>query len=120
MIAIVMCLVLLICTTTIRSSVLRVLMIEGMSVLVSDEPTTVLCDLPVRTVVKLCTCFCYRGKISFLNCDDICMYLVNTQFELLGFVFISVYVVLKYEISLTLLLGLCGVCDVVLVPYVMW
>ena len=42
------------------------------------------------------------GELGFLNCDDICMYVVNMQFELLEFVFDSVYVDLQDdEISLT-------------------
>ena len=32
-------------------------------------------------------CVYFRGELSFLNCDDICMYAVNKQFELLEFVF---------------------------------
>ena len=38
---------------------------------------------------------CLRGELGFLNCDDICMYVVNKQSELLSF----------------LLLGLCDVCS---------
>ena len=57
------------------------------------------------TVVKLCS-FCIRGELGSLNCDDICMCVVNKQFELLEFVFNSVYVDLKYdEIYLTLTAG---------------
>ena len=37
-------------------------------------------------------CVCFRGELGFLNCDDVCMCIVNKQFELLGFVFDSVYV----------------------------
>ena len=45
---------------------------------------------------------CFRGALGFLKCDDICMCVVNKQFELLEFVFGSVYVDLQYdEISLT-------------------
>ena len=40
---------------------------------------------------------CFRGDICVLNCDDICMCDVNKQFELLEFVFNSVYVDLKYN-----------------------
>ena len=29
--------------------------------------------------------FCFRGELGFLNCDDICMCVVNKQFELLNF-----------------------------------
>ena len=42
------------------------------------------------------------GELSFLNCDDICMCVVNKQFELLEFVLDYVYADLLYdEISLT-------------------
>ena len=37
-------------------------------------------------------CFGFRGKLGFLNCDDVCMCVVNKQFELLEFVSESVYV----------------------------
>ena len=80
-------------------------------------------------------CFGFRGELGFLNCDDVCMCVVNKQFELLEFVSESVYVDLQYdEISLTFTAGpvcLCGVsspvvvlgspwsvCEVVVVPYV--
>ena len=63
MFAIVICLVLFMSTLTILSYVLWVLMVEGMSVVVnvmlslmsvmSTPPA--LCNLSVRTVVKLCT-----------------------------------------------------------------
>ena len=44
---------------------------------------------------------CFRDELCFLNCDDICMCVVNKQFELLKFVFDAVYVDLQYdEISL--------------------
>ena len=58
-------------------------------------------------------CFGFRGELGFLNCDDICMCVVNKQFELLEFVFYSVYVDLQYdEISPTSTAGS--------VPVVMW
>ena len=57
--------------------------------------------------------FGFRGELGFLNCDDVCMCVVNKQFELLEFVSESVYVDLQYdEISLTFTAGpvcLCGV-----------
>ena len=60
-------------------------------------------------------CFDFRGELGFLNCDDVCMCVVNKQFELIEFVSESVYVDLQYdEISLTLRLGLC-VCVVLVV-----
>ena len=59
--------------------------------------------------------FCFRGELGFLNCDDICICVVNKQFELIEFVFDFVYVDLQYvEISLTFTAGyvcLCGVCS---------
>ena len=60
---------------------------------------------------------CFRGELGFLNCDDLCV--VNKQYELLEFVFDSVYVDLQYdEISLTFTAGsvsLCCVCSNVVV-----
>ena len=57
-------------------------------------------------------CFGFRGELGFLNCDDVCMCVVNKQFE-------SVYVDLQYdEISLTFTAGpvcLCGVSSPVVV-----
>ena len=79
-------------------------------------------------------CLCFRGELGFLNCDDICMCVVNKQFQLLEFVFVSVYVDLQYgEISLTSAAGsvsLWCVCNHVVViglsvrlswyPILMW
>ena len=51
-------------------------------------------------------CFGFRGELGFLNYDDICMCVLNKQFELLEFVFDSVYFDLQYdEISLTFTAG---------------
>ena len=55
---------------------------EGMSVVVNVmlslisvmSPPSVLCNLSARTVVK---CVCFRGEFGVLNCDDICMCVVN-------------------------------------------
>ena len=54
----------------------------------------------------------FRGELGFLNCDDICMCVVNKQFELLEFVFDSVYVDLQYDkIYLTFTAGsVCLYC----------
>ena len=104
-------------------------MVEGMSVVVNVllslisvmNPPHALYNLSARTVVKLCTLgvVCFRRELGFLNCDDICMCVVNTPFELLEFVFESVYVDLQYdEISLTFTAGsvsLCRVCGHVVV-----
>ena len=64
-------------------------------------------------------CVCFMGELSFLNCDDICMCIVNKQIELLEFVFDSVYFDLHYdEIYLTVTavsVSLCCVCSYVVV-----
>ena len=69
-----------------------------------DEPTPYLVQ-PIGThgrEVMYFGCVCFRGELGFLNCDDICMCVVNKQIELLEFVFDSVDVDLQYdEISLT-------------------
>ena len=50
--------------------------------------------------------FGFRGELGFRNCDDVCMCVVNKQFELFEFVSESVYVALQYdEIYLTFTAG---------------
>ena len=63
--------------------------------------------------------FCCSVVVGgFPNCYDICICVVNKQFELLEFVIDSIYVVLQYyEIFLSLLL--LGLCPCV-VSVVMW
>ena len=39
--------------------------------------------------------FAFGVNLGFLNCDDICICAVNKQFELIEFVFDSVYVDLQ-------------------------
>ena len=75
---------------------LRVLIVKGMSVVVNVmlslmsvmSPPPALCNLSVRTDVKLCIFGVsgFRGELGFLNCDDVCMCVLNKQFELLEFV----------------------------------
>ena len=65
-------------------------MVNGMSAVVNVmlslmsvmSPPPALCTLTARTVVKLCTLgvFCFKDVLGFLNCDDICMCVVNKQF----------------------------------------
>ena len=59
-------------------------------------------------------CVCFRGELGFLNCDNVCMCVVNKQFEPFVFVFGSVHVDLQYgEICLTFnaeSVSLCCVC----------
>ena len=108
------------CTLTILSSVLCVLIVEGMSVVVNCDVVSNECNELISCLVQAIDahccevmyfgCFSFRG---FLNCDDVCMCVVNKQFELLEFVSESVYVDLQYEMSLTFTAG--PVCWVVLV-----
>ena len=64
-------------------------------------------------------CINSRRYVCCSECDDVCMCVVNKQFELLEFVAESVYVDLQYdEISLTFTAGpvcLCGVSSPVVV-----
>ena len=72
MFAIVICLVLLMCTLTIRSSVLCVFMVEGMSVVVNvilylmSQPPA-LCNLSAHTVVMLCTFGLFALGVSLVS-----------------------------------------------------
>ena len=86
-----------------------------------NEPTSCLVQ-PIGThggEVMYFGCVCFRGELGFLNCDDICMCVVNKQFVLLEFVFDSLYVDLQYDnIFLTFIAGyvsLCCVCGHVVV-----
>ena len=56
-------------------------------------------------------CFGFRCELGFLNCDDVCMRVVNKQFELLEFVSEPVCIDLQYDdISLTFTAGVVCVC----------
>ena len=61
--------------------------------------------------MKLCTLgvFALGGELSFLNCDDIFMCVVNKQFELLEFVFDSAYVLWMDVVRG--MRGVGGVCE---------
>ena len=65
-------------------------------------------------------CLGFRGEPGFLNCDDVCMCVVNKQPEFLEFVSETVNADLQYdETSLTSTAGsvcLCGVSSPVVVP----
>ena len=75
MFAIVICLVLLVCTMAILSSVLCVLMVEGMSVVMNVmlslmsimSPPPALCNLSARTMVKLCTLGVFAFGVSLVS-----------------------------------------------------
>ena len=47
-------------------------------------------------------CVCFRGELGFLNCDDICMCVVNKQFELPEFVSFLSSISLLYQSRLAL------------------
>ena len=83
-----------------------------------NEPTSCLVQ-PIGAHCCEVMYFGFRGELGLLNCDDVCMRVVNKQFELLEFVSESVYVDLQYdEISLTFTAGpvcLCGVSSPVVV-----
>ena len=85
-----------------------------------NEPTSCL----VQTIgthsgeVMYFGCISFRGELGFLNCD-ICMWVVYKQFEILEFVFDSVYVDQQMMIFLLLLLLGLGLCPCV-VSVVMW
>ena len=84
-----------------------------------NEPTCCLVQ-PIGThdgEVMYVGCVCFRGELSFLNCDDICMCVVNKQFELLEFVFDSF--MLTYNMMRFISLLLLGLCPCV-VSVVMW
>ena len=58
-----------------------------------------------------CVRFFFSAELGLPNSDNICMYVVNNQFELLEFIFDSVYLDLQYnEIYLTFF---CWVCVLV-------
>ena len=60
--------------------------------------------------------FSFMGELDFLDCDEICMYVVNKHFELLEFVFNYVYIDLKYnEIYLTVIVGSMCLCSHVVI-----
>ena len=63
--------------------------------------------------------FGFKDKLGFLNCDDICMCVVNKQFEFFESVFNLVYVDLKCnQCNFTFTAGsvcLCGWCSHVVV-----
>ena len=58
-------------------------------------------------------CICFRYELGFLNYDDICMWVMNEQFELLEFVFDFVYVDLQYD--KIWYVSLCCICSHVVV-----
>ena len=76
---------------------------SGVCVHISGED---LCNLSLSAHCCFLGVLGFRGELGFLNCDDVCMCVVNKQFELLEFVSESVYVDLPYdEISFTFTAG---------------
>ena len=94
MFSIVICLVLLICLDHLK---LCVVCINSRSYVCCGECYVVsnVCDEPtscfMQPIVAHCCevmyfgCFDFRGKLGFMNCVDVCMCVVNKQFELLEF-----------------------------------
>ena len=91
-----------------------------------NEPTSCLVQPigPHCCEVMYFVCFGFRGELGFLNCNDVCICVVNKQFELIEFVSESVYVDLQY--CWVCVFVWCykscrspwSVCEVVVVPYV--
>ena len=83
-----------------------------------NEPTSCLVQ-PIGAHCCEVMYFRFRGELGFLNSDDVCMYVIKKQFELLEYVSESAYVELQYdEISLTFTAGpvcLCGASSPVVV-----
>ena len=71
-------------------------MCEGMSVVVNVMLSLMSIMSPHPALYFRCVCF--RVELGLPNCDDIYMCVVNKQFELLEFVFDSVYVDLQYTV----------------------
>ena len=80
-----------------------------------NEPTTCLVQ-PIGMhggEVMYFGCVCFRGELGFLYCEDICMCVVNRQFELLEFVLIPFILTCSMMRFLSLLLlGLCPYVDI--------
>ena len=83
-----------------------------------NDPTSCLVQ-PIGTHGGEVMCVCFRGELGFLNSNDICMCVLDKQFERLEFISDSFYVDLQYdEIYLTFTAGsvsLCCVCSHVVV-----
>ena len=62
-------------------------MVDGMSVVSNECNESTSCIVqPIGTHGGECmyfACVCFWGEFGSLNCDDICMCVVNKQFELL-------------------------------------
>ena len=82
-----------------------------------NEPTSCLVQ-PIGArccEVMYFVCFGFRGELGFLKCDDVCMCVVNKQFELIGFVLIPFMLTCSMmRFRSLLLLGVC-VCVVLVV-----
>ena len=83
-----------------------------------DESTSCL----VQPIVAHCCkvmyfgCFNFRGELGSLNCYDVCMCVVNKQFELIEFVLSLFMLTCRMMRFLSLLLlGMCVVCSPVVV-----
>ena len=101
-------------------------MVEGMSVVVNImlslmsvmSAPPALCNLsaPIGGEVMYFGYVCFRGELGFLNCDDICICVVNKQFEIPEFFIPFMFTCSMMRFLSLLLLGLC-LC---VVSVVMW
>ena len=82
-----------------------------------DEPTSCLVQpIAAHCCEVMCFgCFDFRGELGFLNSDDVCMCVVNKQFELLEFVSESVMLTCSMMKFLSLLLLRLYACVVFVV-----
>ena len=69
-----------------------------------DEPTPCLFQPICAHGGEVMSFYCFRGELGFLNCDDICMCVVNMQFGLLEFVLIPFMLTCNMMRFLSLLL----------------
>ena len=103
-------------------------MVEGMSVVVNVMLSLMNVMSPPPDLqpismhggeVMYFECVCFRGELGFLNCDDICMCVMNKKFELLEF-FIPFMLTCSMMIFLSfLLLGMCS-CLMSVVMWLSW
>ena len=82
-----------------------------------DERYINVCNNMYLDHLKLCTLMveyvcCSECYVVSNECDDICMCVVNKQFDLLEFVFNSVYITVPHVDAVTVMCGLLILLDV--------
>ena len=94
-------------------------MVEGVSVVVNVMFFSCVMSPPIGThggKVMYFRCVCFKGEIGFMNCDDICMCVVNKQIEPLEFFIRFMFTCSMMRFLSLLLLGMF-LC---VVTVVMW